>query len=71
MVSQYIYYIIGGYFLLAGFLGVGMYLIWITLRFRIKFYDLEALYGKTGARIICIILGLLIIAIGYIYNSVS
>ena len=71
MIGDYIHYIIGGYFILAGILGVGMYFIWITLRFRIKFYDLESLYGRTGARIFCIILGIVIILFGYLINAIT
>jgi hypothetical protein len=70
MFSQIIYYIIGGYFILAGVFGVGMYFLWITIRLRIKFYDLESLYGRTGARIICIIFGVLFLVFGYLSDSI-
>ncbi len=63
-----IYYIIGGYYVVAGILGVGMYFIWITFRFRIKIYDFQDLYGTIGARILCIILGILIALFGYIHS---
>lgn len=69
MWSSYLYYVIGGYYILAGILGVGMYFIWITLRMRVKFYDLEELYGSTGARIFCIILGVMIILFKYLVSS--
>lgn len=69
MWTDYIYYIVGAYFILAGVLGIGMYLIWITFRFRVKFYNLEELYGRTGARIFCVLLGILIILFKYLTDQ--
>jgi len=66
MISQYLFYILGGYYILAGLLGMGMYFIWITLRLRIKIYDFEELYGVRGARIISIIFGFLFLLLGYL-----
>ncbi len=67
---DYIYYVIGGYFILAGILGTGMYLLWLTFSFRLKFYDLETLYGRTGARVFCIIFGILVVILKYLTGMI-
>jgi len=70
MISQYAFYILGGYYILAGLFGMGMYLIWITLRLRIKIYDFEELYGAKGARIMSILFGCLFLLLGYLSDLI-
>lgn len=70
MFSQYLFYILGAYYILAGILGMGMFFIWITLRLQIKVYDFENLYGHKGARIISILFGLLFLLLGYINDLI-
>jgi hypothetical protein len=53
--------LISAWFIICGVLGMFMYLIWITITFKIKVYDLEYLYGRTAARIIYITIGAIIL----------
>lgn len=60
-VSDFIYMIIGGYLILMGLLGINLRLIWITVTLKIKIYDFEDLYGRTAARILFIIVGIMVL----------
>lgn len=64
--TDWIYAIIGGYLLIMGLTGINLTLIWITFTLRIKFIDMEYLYGRTGARIIFILLGILILVFRFV-----
>ena len=64
--SDWLYAVIGGYLLLMGLLGVNLKVIWITITFRIKFYDFEDLYGRTFARILFIIIGALVLVFHFV-----
>jgi hypothetical protein len=64
--SDWLYAVIGGYLLLMGLLGVNLKIIWVTITFRIKFYDFEDLYGRTFARILFIIIGALVLVFHFV-----
>jgi|GEM_PF-3331008 hypothetical protein len=64
--SDWLYAVIGGYLLLMGILGVNLKIIWLTITFRVKFYDFEDLYGRTFARILFIIIGALVLVFHFV-----
>jgi len=43
--ADWVYLLLGGYLILMGLLGVNLKILWLTITFRIKFYDFEDLYG--------------------------
>lgn len=55
--SDWLYAVLGGYLILMGLLGVNLKIFWLTITFRLKFYDFEDLYGRTAARILFILIG--------------
>lgn len=60
-IIDWLYILFGAWFIICGILGIFMYLIWITFTFKIKVYDLEYLYGRTAARIVYIVIGVLVL----------
>lgn len=64
--TDWIYLLIGGYLLIMGILGINLKVIWITFTLRVKFYDFEYLYGRTGARIMFILFGILILVFHFV-----
>lgn len=59
--SDFIYGFLGVYLILMGVLGINLRVIWLSITFKIKVYDFEYLYGRTAARILFIILGIMIL----------
>jgi len=67
--ADWVYGLLGGYLILMGLLGVNLKIIWLTITFKIKFYDFEDLYGRTFARILFIVIGVLILIFHFMIMS--
>ncbi|MGS0972398.1 MAG: hypothetical protein ACVCEJ_04020 [Candidatus Izemoplasmataceae bacterium] len=67
--ADWVYLLLGGYLILMGLLGVNLKILWLTITFRIKFYDFEDLYGRTFARILFIVMGALVLVFHFMIMS--
>lgn len=67
--GDWMYLLLGGYLILMGLLGINLKILWLTWTFRIKFYDFEDLYGRTFARILFVLLGVLILVFHFYIMS--
>ncbi|QMS85320.1 hypothetical protein [Candidatus Xianfuyuplasma coldseepsis] len=67
--GDWMYVLIGGYLIIMGLTGINLTLIWITFTLRIKFIDMEYIYGRTGARVIFILLGAALLVFRFVLSK--